>query len=224
MIAKARLGGAAAAAAILWAPAARSEVRWDASFHEGVALRVLGGGDLTGGVGPVFGLVANVALNPWLRIGAYADHEVAPTGEPVSPRITSFGARVTTGAAASRELRWFLFAGFGYATVAAPAYHQALPLPNATTNRIEDEDTIVSAAGGDFFEIPFGVGAAYSPSRPVEIVAELSGRFGVGFAGSYYDPDGRTGVGATSGATVALSKAGDDVFGIFLTLGVGFAR
>jgi len=185
---------------------------------------MLGGGDLTGGAGPVFGLLANLALNPWLRIGAYADHEVAPTGEPVPPRITSFGARVTTGAAVSHELRWFLFAGFGYAAVVAPAYHQSLPLPNSTTNRIEDEDTVVSAAGGNFFEIPFGVGGAYSPSKPLELSAELSGRLGVGFAGSYYDPDGRTGVGASSGAAVSLSKAGDDVFGIFLTLGVGLAR
>ena len=224
MIAKALLRFAFAAAAVLWAPSARSEAHWDASFHEGVAWRVLGGGDLSGGVGPVFGLLANLALNPWLRVGAYVDHEVAPTGEPVSPRITSFGARLTTGATTPKDLRWFVFAGFGYAAVVAPAYHQLLPLPNSSTNRIEDEDTFVSAAGGSFFEVPVGVGGAYSPCKPLELIAELSGRFGFGFAGSYYDPNGRTGMGASSGAAVALSKAGDDVFGIFVTLGVGLAR
>lgn len=102
----------------------------------------------------------------------------------------------------------------------APSYHQSFPLPNPATAQIQNQDATIASAGGNFFEIPFGIGGAWRARSPLEFIVELSGRAGLGFSGSYYDPNGRVGASALTNPIV-VSRVGNDVFGLFLTAGLG---
>lgn len=216
------------AAALLLAPVmafaprtAHAQVHWDAHVEAGVAKRFLRGGSLSGGFGPLVGLDAHVALMPLLRVGAYVDEEVAPTGEPSSRHVTSFGLRLKAVPPWPRaDLRVWAFAGFGYAAVSAPGYHQALMAPDGVN--VVNADATAFDAHGHFFEVPVGVGAAWRFRRPWELTTELSGRIGLGASGNYYDPVGRPGVVTSSGLPIGLGPIGQDALALILTVGIGF--
>src|SRR5580704_13345755 len=113
------------ALSLFFARPARAQ-HFDASLNVGASRRFLSGGSLSGSTGlPLVGLSGDIALAPLFRIGAYFDEERASDGEPKSPLITSFGARIKfLPPLGSSKLKAWLFVGFGYAAVLAPSYTQ----------------------------------------------------------------------------------------------------
>jgi hypothetical protein len=214
---------------------AEAQVRWDASLQAGASGRVFSNsvsGGVPGSIAPVIGLEADVAVVPLLRLGVYGDFEYADTTEPSFSSVVSFGGRAKLMIPGYRgSVHWWLFTGFGGVVWNAPAYtiaDQTSPNSNGVTSA-----ATVTAATGTFLEVPLGVGMGWRVRKPWEIVAELQGRFGFDMGGSYFtqnggftDPDSSSGIGTTR-PTTSTSGAGqvptgNDVFGVLLTVGIGF--
>jgi hypothetical protein len=224
-------------ASLLGASPAFAQTRWDASLQAGASMRAFSGNTnvagLTGNLGsgfmvsPMVGLEGDVAIVPLLRLGLYADYEYAETGEPKPPSIVSFGARAKLMLPGYRSnVHWWLFTGIGAAVLDAPAYTAQVQNPSALQSQQLTTESVPSATGV-FAEIPLGVGLGWRLSKPLELVAELQGRFGFAMNGSYFSDDG-SGNGLTRPATTANGTAqygqptGTDVIAIQLTVGVAF--
>ncbi len=211
----------AAALSLFAARPARAQTHFDASFNAGVAKRFLTGGSLNGSFGPVIGLEGDVAVVPLVRIGVYVDEEMAADGEPKAPFITSFGGRIKLLPPIGNEnYRLWLFAGFGYAALSAPSYHQSVPLPNPASSSLTNADVTTPSAGGSFLELPFGIGGSYRLRAPWVVQAELSGRVAMGSNGSYFDPTGRNAYQTSNGDFLGL-VIGKESVAMFFTVGIG---
>jgi hypothetical protein len=224
------------ALALLLAPdPAEAQVHWDANVQAGGAGRFFSNsvsGGLPGSIAPVIGLEAAVAIVPLLRLGVYADFEYADTSEPAFSSVVSFGGRVKLMIPGNRNhVHWWLFTGFGGVVWNAPSYTIADQTSQGTSGLANA--ATATAATGEFFEIPVGVGMGIRLRRPWEVVFELQGRFGLDMNGSYFtqnggftDPDNSSGIGTTrptnSTAGAGAVPTGNDVFGLLLTVGIGF--
>jgi hypothetical protein len=121
-------------------------------------------------------------------------------------------------------LRVWVFAGFGYAGVYAPAYHAELQIRDANGTVIK-QGIDAAGAGGHFFEIPIGVGMGWRFRKPWELTVELSGRAGILNGGTLYSGDGRP-ASATGGSTPSAIDTravtpGQDSWAVGLTVGIG---
>ena len=204
---------------------AQAQLHWDVGAEVGAMRRVLSSraiGTEDAGIGPIGEIHGHVALLPLVRVGAYLGHDISPQGNSGSRQITFFGARVKVNSPWPHDpWRAYFFAGFGYAAVYAPSYHTSVISPGATGMPAK-EDALVDGVGGHFFEIPLGIGIAYKVRKPLEITAELSGRFGFGFGGDLYDLDrGRVG-SSPSQIGLLVDNPGNDAIGVSLMLGVNF--
>jgi hypothetical protein len=131
------------------------------------------------------GLNADVALIPLVRVGVYGDFEYAYTGEPKSPTVLSFGARIKVGPPTPfHDTHFYGFVGVGYAELFAPGY--LLPISGSNTASGNPAFAAFARTTGGFVELPFGVGAAWRFRRPYELVVELSGRIGLASSGGYF--------------------------------------
>jgi len=216
-------------AALLFASSAEAQVHWDVGADTGVMKRVLtsrpsGGSDA--GFGPIVGVHAHVALMPLLRIGAYLDGELSPTDEPTARRVYSGGLRLklTPPVAPTEALRFWVFAGVGYAGVYSPAYHTDLVIRDANNN-VTKHGIDASGAGGRFLEIPLGIGMGWRFRKPWELTFELSGRMGLFNGGTLYSADGRpatvTGGDSSPALDTRVTGPGQDSWAIGLTVGIG---
>lgn len=204
---------------------ANAQVHWDVGAEAGVMKRVLtsrpaGGSDA--GFGPIVGVHAHVALMPLIRVGVYLDGELSPTDEPTSRRIYSGGLRVklTPPISPADAIRFWAFAGFGYAGVYSPAYHADLVIRDAAGN-VTKQGIDASGAGGHFLEIPLGVGMGWRLRKPWELTAELSGRLGIANGGTLYSADGRAATATGVPGDVRATTPGQDSWAIGLTIGIG---
>jgi hypothetical protein len=205
---------------------AQAQVRGDATFGVGAVKRFASGredGAPALGVGPLVGVNGHVALLPLVRIGAYASAEIGPDGEDSARRIYAGGLRVKVMPPWPRDdVRTWVFAGLGYAGVYAPSYTLAVASPGAGAPVLGPTD--VAGVGGHFFEVPIGVGAEWRFRKPWALSLELTGRIGLGFAGTLYEGNGRPGIERSTASPVSLATPGHDAFALGLTLGIGFDR
>jgi hypothetical protein len=169
------------------------------------------------GFGPIGELHAHVALIPFLRVGAYFSYDSSPQDVPPARRFLAFGARVKLSPPWPREpWRAWVFAGFGYASVASGEYTALLPLavpggaPNPTKVSVTD-------ASGSLLEIPFGVGASYTFLKPFAATLELGNRLGFAQGQDLYNGRSATAPGFPP---VVLDPLGQDLYAISITLGV----
>ncbi len=203
------------------AATAQANVHGDVGVSGGVARRFLGGGDGDAKLGPMVQVTGHLAFLPLLRVGAYVSHDASPNDGPAPARqITSLGLHLQGVPPLFRgDFRMWIFAGFGYARVYAPSYHQTLTLtPDGQTSPVR-QDVLVEGSGGGHFDVPIGIGAGYRVRKPLEITAELGTRLGFGFTGSVYD--GRAAV-APNFSNLEINSLGKDRFALFLTVGVRF--
>jgi hypothetical protein len=214
------------AVSMLGARVAEAQVHWDASAQVGVAKRFLfkkpAGGD-DAGFGPAAQLNGHIAILPLLRAGAYVSGDITNSGS-ATRQMLGAGARVQ-GIVPWRttNIHAWIFAGFGYSIVFAPSYHTTLLLAPDESTAPSATDALIVGGGGSFYEVPFGIGAAYALRPPFEIVAELGARVGLGFSGSIYEDPGRASFAAGYPEN-RLLPAGNDQFSTFLTVGLGFGR
>lgn len=216
---------------------ADAQVHWDANVQAGGSARLFTNGTpggLPGSFGPIFGVEADVAILPLLRLGLYGDYEYADTTEPSPSSVVSFGGRVKVMLPGDRNrVHWWLFTGFGAVAWTAPSY--ALSDGTSPNDNGATTSTTVPEASGYFFEIPVGIGMGWRVWRPWEIVAELQGRFGFDMQGSYFgqdngfsDPDTSGSLGTTRPTTsnngTGAIPTGNDVFALLLTVGIGFDK
>jgi hypothetical protein len=206
---------------------AGAQLHFDVGAEAGVSRRFLtdrppGGPDA--GFGAAFEVHGHIAILPLLRAGAYVAHDIAPVPGLAAREITSAGLRVkVVPPLFPAPWRAWVFAGFGYAGVYAPAYDTVY----APAGDGEPPGPVhVAASGGSYFEVPVGLGASYRLRRWVELTAELGARFGFGFRGSVYGEDGGRAAFAMdgSGQQERVAKAGDDTASVALSLGVSFDR
>jgi hypothetical protein len=219
-----------AALVLLGAPSvASAQTHWDANVHAGASGRVFSNGALPGSFGPVVGFDADVAVIPLLRVGLYGDYEYTDTTEPKLSSVISFGARVKIMLPGYRSnIHWWLFTGIGAVIWEAPGFNFY------DTSTGAGVTTGVPAASGYFAEIPLGIGMGWRVHRPWEIIAELQGRVGFDWSGSYFTQcgytnpdDGGCDLGTTrptstaAGSSAAGLGTGNDVVAFLFTLGIG---
>ena len=214
--------GFAVASALVTSPAA-AQVHWDGEVLAGAQKRFLSqkppGGD-DAGFGPAIALQGHFALFPLLRVGAYARGELSPQGDAPARRMLAGGAQLKITPPWPRG-NWRMWAtlGVGYVGVYAPSYTTSLFPPNGGAQR----PVVVDGAGGGFLEIPIALGVSYKLRKPWILLFQLDTRFGAGFSGSLYG-------GGGGGRSVldpaffdqAVVKAGNDLFSLGLSVGVGF--
>jgi hypothetical protein len=183
---------------LLYAEAARADVRWDLGLEEGAQRRVLaskpaGGEDPE--VGTTLDVVAHVSLVPLVRLGLYAHYDVSPAADGAGRDVLSGGidARVLSPWPQG-PLRVYARIGIGEA--------------GTTVLSHEAPRGFVGAASGVFTEVPLALGLQYRLDRRLALNAELGTRLGLGFAGTAYGP----------------SSSGDDVVSVFLAGGVSWGR
>lgn len=198
---------------------ASAQLHWDASVQAGamkrfVVERAPGTDDV--GIGPTAQIAAHVALLPLVHAGVYVGHDISPLPDPASARnITFMGIRAKVAVPMSGDLRAYGFAGFGLALVT----QQAFELKNFPY-RSGKKDAQVESAGGNFFEVPFGLGVSYKLRKPWELCAELGARVGFAHAGSVYDELRGAQVKAPGEVDQNVTSAGIDRFAVGLTVGV----
>jgi hypothetical protein len=148
-------------------------------------------------------------------VGAYVSHDIMPIpGDASALRITSVGVRAkVTSPVPLDPWRVYAFAGFGYAGVYGPSFHHGVDVGGTKV------DALATGAGGGFFEVPVGIGAAYKVWGMWHLTAELAGRFGFGFAGSVYSEDGRAAF-ANGQPPLLVDTAGTNPVGVGLMVGV----
>jgi hypothetical protein len=199
-----------------------AQVHWDVSLQAGVMKRFLferppNSGDA--GFGPTAQLTGHVALLPFLRLGAYAGHDLSPGPSDALRSITFGGVRVRGDMPWFREnFRAWLFAGFGYDLTYSHSYDKTLLVSVGTGATVKRDGTINSAWGG-FFELPFGLGAAYKLSKKWALVGELGARAGFAHHGDVYVDPGPE-VTLPDRPNQNVEPLGLDSFAIGLTVGV----
>ena len=198
------------------------QLHWDAGINAGAQRRILTSGAGDGGIGPMVGLEAHIALIPLVRVGAYVTEEIAPTDDGAAARKITAGGIHAKGISPwpRGNFRGWIFAGLGYAGVYAPSYHRTLHISPDGTSSPLPRDTLVTGAGGSFFDVPVGIGASYKVRKPWEISLQVGARFGFGFTGSVYE--GRAALPAGSAQQI-LAPLGSDTVAVFMTLGVSLA-
>lgn len=209
-----------AAASVLAAARANAQLHWDVGLQGGIQKRVLVARPESvpdAGFGPVGELHAHVALLPMIRTGAYFSFESSPQGDAAARRFLAFGFRARLSPPWPRDpWRGWIFLGFGYAAASSSAYETSLPLANPggvpAPTKVD-----VDAADGSLFEIPFGVGAAYTFFKPFAATVELGNRFGFGHGQDLYR--GRTAT-AQGFPRLVLDPLGKDFYAISLSLGI----
>jgi hypothetical protein len=205
-----------------------AQVHWDVGAEAGVMKRILtrpSTNDPDGGFGPVIEIHGHVAVLPMLRVGLYLGHDIAPVSGEAARQITYGGLRVKFTPPLLRDpWRTWVFAGFGYAGVYGPSYHTTLQLSHDQSQPTMPTDTLVEGAGGGYFEVPLGVGAAYRLRRPWELTAELGARLGFGFTGNLYnlDADQHDRPAQAAGYPPLSVDSPSDTWGISLSVGVNF--
>jgi hypothetical protein len=209
-----------AAAGVFAAPRASAQLHWDVGVQGGVMKRVLVARPSSvsdAGFGPVGELHAHVALLPMLRTGAYFAFDSSPQAPEAARRFLAFGFRARLSPPWPRDpWRGWIFLGFGYAAASSSAYETTLPLanpggvPSPTKVNVDEAD-------GSLFEIPFGVGAAYTFFKPFAATVELGNRFGFGHGQDLYR--GRAG-SAPGFPRFVLDPLGKDFYAISLSLGI----
>lgn len=200
-----------------------AQVHWDAAAEVGGTKRFLasrppGSGDA--GFGPQGQLAAHIALLPVVRAGLYVGHDISPlAGDAAARDITWFGGRLKgTPPFALGDMRFFVFAGFGYSIVYARSYSTALAIPNGLGGTTKT-NVLVGGAGGGFFEVPFGIGATYKLRKPWALTAELGARVGFGHSGSAYEVPGPQ-VSIPGKPDDNVLPSGVDRFALGLTVGL----
>lgn len=210
-----------AVAAAFVASSAHAQVHWDGEVLGGLQKRFLSQKSADdAGFGPAVALQGHVALFPLLRVGAYARGELSPTGgDAAMRRMLGGGVQLKITPPWPRgNLRMWATLGVGYVGVYAPSYTTQLFTSGGTRT-----PALVDGSGGGFLEIPIAVGVSYKLRKPWILLFQLDARFGAGFSGSLYG-------GAGGGRSVldpaffgqVVEKAGDDLFSIGLSVGVGF--
>ena len=215
------VAGVAFAAAALVTSSAEAQVHWDAEVMAGAQKRFLSqksGEDA--GFGPAVALQGHVALFPLLRVGAYARGELSPTGgDTAARRMLAGGAQLKITPPWPRgNFRMWATLGVGYVGVYAPSYSTTL-FAGATK-----VPAVIDGSGGGFLEIPIAIGVSYKLRKPWILLFQLDTRFGAGFSGSLYGGGGggRTILSPPSFFGQVLEKAGNDIFSLGLSVGVGF--
>ena len=215
---------AAAIAAIVWSSAASAEsggVHSDLGLEGGVMRRVLTShpaGDA--GFGPVVELHGHVAVLPMLRAGVYFSTDLSPqSGTPSYPTRHMYSgglrAKITPPLLRTDTITTWIFTGLGYTYAYGPSFPLDLTVLNGGTVH-----GFFDGASGHFFEIPLGVGAAWTVRKPWQLFSELGLRYGFGHGGDLYDL--RTGRASGVGAPdLSIDPRGYDSFAFFLTVGVG---
>jgi hypothetical protein len=164
---------------------------------------------------------------PLLRLGAYFEGELSPSGDPGARRIYAGGLRlkVTPPSAwgPNDTVRPWAYLGFGAAGVYAPSYKSQLV---GTLNGAPETQTVdAKGAGGYFFEIPIGAGVSWRFRKPYELNVEGTFRIGVGNGGTLYSKDGRpasvSGANALSGLDTTVASAGQDSWAFGILVGIG---
>ena len=200
---------------------AEAQVHWDGEVLAGAQKRFLSQKPADdAGFGPALALQGHVALFPLLRVGAYARGELSPTGgDTAARRMLGGGVQLKITPPWPRgSFRMWATLGVGYVGVYAPSY---------TTNVVASggvrTPVLIDGAGGGFLEIPIAIGVSYKFRKPWIVLFQLDTRFGAGFSGSLYGGGG----GGRSILSPAffgqvLEKAGNDVFSVGLSVGIGF--
>lgn len=210
----------AVASAALVTSSAEAQVHWDAEVLAGAQKRFLSqkSGD-DAGFGPAVALQGHVALFPLLRVGGYARGELsAYGGDAAARRMLGGGLQLKITPPWPRG-NWRMWAtlGVGYVGVYAPSYTTSLLVAGTRT------PVLIDGSGGGFLEIPIAIGVSYKLRKPWILLFQLDTRFGAGFSGSVYGGGG----GGRSILDPAffgqvLEKAGNDIFSLGLSVGVGF--
>jgi hypothetical protein len=216
--------GLAVVACALVTSSAQAQVHWDAEVLAGAQKRFLSqriGDDA--GFGPAVALQGHVALFPLLRVGAYARGELSPQGrDAVARRMLGGGAQVKITPPWPRgNFRMWATFGVGYVGVYAPSYHVTYaPVIDPNISRPD----MIDGSGGGFLEIPIAIGVSYKLRKPWILLFQLDTRFGAGFSGSLYGGGGggRTVLSPPSFFGQVLEPAGNDLFSVGLSVGIGF--
>ena len=203
---------------------ASAQVHWDASLQAGAMKRFLVARPANTddvGIGPAFQLAGHLALLPLVHAGVYVGHDISPMPDPAAARnITTFGARGKVQLPLTTGIRGYGFLGFGFALVTQQSFDfPGFPYVSAGGGTVR-KDATVESAGGNFFEVPFGIGATYTLRKPWELCAELGARVGFAHAGSVYDELRGPQVRAAGEVDQNLTSAGIDRFALGLTVGV----
>lgn len=213
---------AAAGAGLLVSTEVSAQVHADASAQVGVSKHFLTSAYSQPTFGPTATVAAHVALIPLLRLGAYAMADLVPVDSEPVRRYYGAGLRAKLQAPwlFGRVHMWG-FAGIGYVGVYGPSESRTLSVQRV--GDLQGEPTgptqfSVGGSGGHYLEVPFGVGLGVRLRKPWELVFELGGRVGFGFAGSLYD--GRDAVSPTASPEV-VAPVGNDTISTFLTVGIG---
>ena len=209
-----------AVASALVTSSAEAQVHWDGEVLAGAQKRFLSqkSGD-DAGFGPAVALQGHFALFPLLRVGAYARGELSPTGgDAPARRMLGGGVQLKITPPWPRgNFKMWATLGVGYVGVYAPSYTASLIAGGVRT------PVLIDGSGGGFLEIPIAIGVSYKLRKPWILLFQLDTRFGAGFSGSLYGGGG----GGRSILNPAyfgqvLEKAGNDLFSLGLSVGVGF--
>ena len=213
-----RSAPALAFAAFLAAPTAWAQVHWDVAAEGGALKRFVVSrphGVPDAQIGPALELHGHVALLPFVRVGAYVEHDISAIHGDSTRQITTFGARAKlTPPWPVGAFHSWIFAGFGYGLAYGQSFHTTIPLTTGAPS-----DVAVAGAAGSFFDVPLGIGLGWRVRRPLEITAELATHFALGGFGSLYSGDRPA--SAAGQPPLLVDTPGKDLFAIGLLLGVG---
>ena len=212
-----------AVASALVTSSAHAQVHWDGEVLAGAQKRFLdqrSAGDA--GFGPAVALQGHFALFPLLRVGAYVRGEISPTGGAApARRMLAGGLQLKITPPWPRgNFRMWATLGVGYVGVYAPSY--ALAIPQGIDP--QPVPAVIDGSGGGFLEVPIAIGVSYKLRKPWILLFQLDGRFGAGFSGSLYGGGGggRTILSPPSFFGQVLEPAGNDLFSLGLSVGIGF--
>ncbi len=178
-------------------------LRWDVGAELGLLQRFSGiaAAGVRRSPGPTGELQAHVALAPMIRVGAYAAQDISPVPAGRAQETTEAGLRIKiTPPILSAPWHAWAFAGVGYARAYAPSYTTGDP-----------PGRWVPGAGGGMLALPFGVGLGARLRAPLWIFAELTGRTGLAFTGTFYEEPQ---------CLCSSNETGRDSFALALRVGV----
>jgi hypothetical protein len=219
---RARAAGSMLLACLAGLPrAASAQLRWDLGAQGGMMKRVLTNrppGAEDAGVGPYAEIHGHVALVPLVRVGVYGSFDRSPQGATPARLVFSGGLRAKVTPPWPRDpWRAWLFAGIGVAFASSGSYATSASIapPGGSPSTYP---VAADSASGRFLEIPVGLGASYTLSRPLAITLEIGNRFGLAHGGDLY-ADGRS-VNAAGFGPIRLEPAGTDFYAISASLGL----
>jgi hypothetical protein len=206
--------------------AAQAQLHWDASLQGGAAKRFLTSAAAQPGIGPTLQLGGHVAFVPLVRLGGYLSYDSSPITDAPARHVYSAGLRAKVqapwafgNAEAPGHVHAWAFLGGGFALVYGPSTYAKVTVPPIDALSPPTTETLAApGATGHYFEVPAGIGVGIRLRKPWELVFELAGRVGFGFAGELYD--GRPAVSSVTGTQV-LGPLGNDTFALLLTGGIG---